>query len=149
LRKRHPDFREEEVEGFVRKAEQARDWRRESASARLSGPMSEAHWFYEKGVRLRQEGRLDEANKVWQRLIEAFGDVTAERPWVARARTELSPTPRKRERTGAERWAPVRKALERANQLEKEGRAAEAERIRQGLKALYADDPSARPILEE
>src|SRR5439155_12180644 len=89
LRKRRPDFREEEVEAFIRKAEQARDLRRESASARLSGPMSEAHWFYEKGLRLRQEGRLGEAHEVWRQLIEAFGEVTAERPWVERARAEL------------------------------------------------------------
>src|SRR5262249_44206441 len=49
LKEDHPDFRPDEVESFRRKAEAARDSRLESARAKWSGPMSEAHWFFEKG----------------------------------------------------------------------------------------------------
>lgn len=149
LRKNHPHFREDEVEQFRRKAEEARELRQEARDARLSRGMSEAHWFYEKGLRLRQEGRPEEAKKVWRELIEAFGPVLAERPWVERARVELSVAPSRRERVGDERWAGVRKALEQAEQLEKAGQADAAQRIRTALKALYAGDPSARTILAE
>jgi serine/threonine-protein kinase len=147
LREKHPHFREDEVEAFIRKAQRARDRRQEARNARLSGPMSEAHWFYEEGVRLRQQGKGDKAKEVWRNLIAAFGDVPDEGPWVELARRDLSDNPSKRERTGDDRWASVRRALELARDLEKEGKQEQASRIRQALKALYADDPSAKEIL--
>src|SRR5262249_46172857 len=61
LQKDHPDFRKERVAGFLQKARSARDSRQEARNARLSGPMSEAHWFFEKGLRLRQQGKDSEA----------------------------------------------------------------------------------------
>jgi serine/threonine-protein kinase len=149
LQERYPDFRTEEVEAFRRKAEAARESRRESARARLAGPMSEAHWFFEKGLRLRQQGREEEAKKVWRELITAFDRVLDEEPWVRRARQELSETPNRPYRKGEERWASVRKVLQEARQLEKQGKADEAKKLRQALRDLYADEPSARAILDE
>jgi hypothetical protein len=145
----HPRFREHEVEAFVRKARQAKERRQEASRARLSGPMSEGHWFYEQGVRLRQQGRTAAAKEVWRQLIAAFGDVPAEEPWVELARRELSENPTNRERSGEERWASVRNALQLARELEQNGKAEEAVRIRKALKELYAGDASAQAILKE
>ena len=75
----------DEVEAFRRKAEGVTQRRQEERDARLSGSMSEAHWFYEKGLRLSQEGKTEEAKKVWDQLIAAFADVEAESVWVERA----------------------------------------------------------------
>ena len=147
LQKRHPEFRKEEVAALVKKAENARESRQEARNARLSGPWSEAHWFYEKGLRLRQQGKPAEAKAVWQELIRAFGEVPAETAWVERARKELT-TPSGRERVGEARWASVRKALEHARRLDKEDKHKEAEAIRKALHTLYASDPSARDILK-
>jgi hypothetical protein len=147
LREDHPQFREEEVETFIRKAQQAKDRRQEARNARLSGPMSEAHWFYEEGLRLRQQGKTDRAKEVWRNLIAAFGQIPAEEPWVELARRELSDNPSKRERTGNERWESVRKALNLTRELDKDGKQEQADRIRQALKALYANDPAAKEIL--
>jgi len=110
--------------------------------------MSEAHWFFEKGLRLRQQGKQEEARAVWNDLVRAFQDVPAEGPWVERARTELE-RDKGEERTGTERWESVRRALAHARQLAQEGKAGEADRVRKALRALYADDPSARAILDE
>jgi hypothetical protein len=149
LDQRHPDHPHQEAVAVMRKkAEAARERRQEARNARLAGPMSEAHWFYEQGLRLRQQGKTKEAEELWRRLIDAFGDVAAEEPWVERARKELE-KPSGRERTGDERWESVRKALAQAAALEKEGKAAEARTIRDSLRRLYADDPSARATLPE
>jgi serine/threonine-protein kinase len=148
LQERHPEFRKEEVAAFVKKAENARESRQEARNARLSGPWSEAHWFYEKGLRLRQQGKAAEAKAVWEELLRAFGDVPAEAVWVDLARKELD-KPSGRERTGEARWASVRKALEHARALAREGKRKEADAIRKALRALYEGDPSAREILKE
>ena len=148
LRREHPDFKKEEVAEFLRKASVARESRQEARNARLSGPMSEAHWFFEKALRLRQQGKNDEAKALWRELVRAFGDVAAEKPWVDLAQAELD-EPSQRERSGDERWASVRKALAQARQLDKEGKRDEANRLRQALRTLYADDPSARAILDK
>jgi serine/threonine-protein kinase len=147
LQREHPDFNKEQVAGFRRKAEAAEASRHEVRNARLSGPMSEAHWFFEKGVRLRQQGKGDEASAVWRELVRAFKDVPAEQPWVELAQGELE-EPTQRERTGEERWASVRKALAHADQLDKDGNHDDAEKIRRALRTLYAADPAARAILD-
>ena len=148
LSERHPDFKKEEVAEFRRKALGARASRQEARNARLSGPMSEAHWFYEQGLRLRQQGKKQEANAVWRELVRAFGDVAAEQAWVDLARKELE-QPSGRERTGAARWDAVRQALQHARALETEGKRDEAGAIRQALRTLYAGDPSARALLDD
>jgi serine/threonine protein kinase len=148
LQQKHPDFRKEEVAAFLAKAVAAQESRREVRNARLSGPMSEAHWFFEQALRLRQQGEDEKAKALWRELIRAFDDVPAERPWVDLAQGELD-QPSPRERTGDERWASVRKALAHARQLDKDGKRAEADKLRQALRTLYADDPSARTILDK
>src|SRR5262249_4436254 len=108
----------------------------------------EAHWFFEKGLRLRQQGKDSEAKVVWRELVRAFKDVPAEQPWVELAQGELE-QPSQRERTGDERWASVRKALAHARQLDKDGRRDEADKIRRALRTLYKDDPSVAAIFDE
>ena len=110
--------------------------------------MSEAHWFFEKGLRLRQQGKDREAKAVWRELVRAFQDVPGEQPWVELAQGELE-QPSQRERTGDERWASVRKALAHARELDKEGRRDEANQIRRALRTLYGDDPSFNAVFDE
>jgi serine/threonine protein kinase len=149
LRDRHPDFRRDEVEAFRLKAEEARERRMERKQGRFAGAMSEAQWFYEKGKRLKQQGKDAEARQVWRRVIAAFEGIEVEEEWVERCQFELDGNPVKPARVGEERWAPVRKALREAKRLEGEGKKADAERIRQSLRDLYADDPSAKAILDQ
>ncbi|MBI1915339.1 MAG: serine/threonine protein kinase [Planctomycetes bacterium] len=148
LQQNHPDFNKEQVAEFLHKAKSARESRQEARNARLSGPMSEAHWFFEKGLRLRQQGKDGEAKAVWRELVRAFKDVPAEQPWVELAQGELE-QPSQRERTGDERWVSVRKALAHARQLDKDGRRDDADKIRRALRALYKDDPSAGALFDE
>ncbi len=149
LHERHPDFRTKEVEAFRKKVETVTERRQEDRNARLSGAMSEAHWFYEKALRLEQEGKTEQARKVWEELIAAFAEVPSEAAWVERARLALKGEPAKLPRQGDDRWAPVRKALGEARQLEKDGKVDAAKQIRVALKTLYEDDPTARAILAE
>ncbi len=149
LSERHPDFRSDEVEEFRRKAESATERRHEERNARLSGPMSEAHWFYEKGLRLYQQGRTAEAKAVWKDLVTAFGEVDAESAWVRRARQGLEDDPANPPRRGNERWESVRQAQKEAKRLEREGNPGEATKVRDALRRLYADDSSAADVLNE
>lgn len=147
LEKDHPDYRPDEVAAFRRRVDREAEARSEASTARRASSMSEAHWFYERGLRLRQEGKEEEARTVWKNLIVAFKDVRSESIWVQWAEHELT-DPKFPERKGSERWASIRDALERAHQLEADGKKAEAEQIRKALRELYATDPSARDILD-
>ena len=40
-------------------------------------------------MRARRRGKEGEARRVWRALVEAFGEVPAERPWVRKAEREL------------------------------------------------------------
>src|SRR5262249_62426494 len=111
---------------------------------RRGGPLG----FLKRALGPRQKARNDGARPLWRGLVGAFGAAAAEKPWVDRAQAELD-EPSQRERSGDERWASVRKALAQARQLDKDGKHDEANRLRQTLRTLYADDPSARAILDK
>ncbi len=149
LEDRHPGHPyRREVDEFRRRVEAEKLRRQAARHARLAAPVSEAQWFYQRGLRLRQQGNTAAAEEVWRQLAGAFEGVEAERPWVELARQELAEAST-RELTGERRWAPVRAALERARRLRDEGRRAEAEEVWAGIERLYRDDPSAGPVLEE
>jgi hypothetical protein len=133
-----------ELAEFQRQYEDHRAGRQAALAARHAGPMAEAQWFYQKGLRQEQEGNADGARKTWEALITAFKDVPSEGPWVRLAEQALAKAGK------ADRhWEPVREAVRRAKQLRAEGRAAEADAALRGLKELYRGDAEAEKILDD
>jgi len=132
-----------DVQRYEQKIE---DYRAARTAARQSDHLSEAQWFYEEGLRRRQQGRTDAAKETWRNLIRAFHDVPAERWWVRQAEKELA-----REDTAADgqRWDSVHTALNEARRLREEGQKQAADAICAALEELYRDDPSAGDILDE
>lgn len=124
--------------------EKVEEFRRQYESAK--GP-SEAQRFFEQGELLAKQGNLAEARRKWHALIDAFGQVDPERPWVERARRALADM----DRTDAkpDRFKNAFAALDHADKLRREGKREDAERIWSGIEQLYRDDPAAAEILAE
>ncbi len=122
------------------------DYREAREAGRHADHLSEAQWFYEEGLRLWQQGRTDEARRMWQRVVEAFRAVPAESDWVRLAEKELA---KQAGPADAHRWDAPRVALARARQLRADGKGQEADEICAALEALYGDDPSAKELLDE
>jgi serine/threonine protein kinase len=116
--------------------------------ARTAAALSEAQWFYQEGVRLRQRGDEDGALRLWHNVVRSFGDVDGERKWVDLAQAELK-APRTHPVAAERRWSAVRAALQLARKLRDDGRRAEAEEIWNGLEELYREDTSAAEIVKE
>jgi serine/threonine-protein kinase len=147
LESKFPDHAHKaEVEQFRRRLQDYQAGREAEKAARRAGPMAEAQWFYQEGLRLRQRGDEAGARRLWKALVEAFGEVPSERPWVERARKELDAP----EGQGAKRqMGPVREAVEKARRLRAEGHVKEADAIVSGLRQLYKDDREAQAVLGE
>ncbi len=108
--------------------------------------MSEAQWFYQRGLRLRQQGDDAAARRVWKALAAAFAGVPSETAWVKLAEVRLAED----DGTKVERkWEPVRTALLHARQLREEGKEAEANAVLEALEELFKDDPAGRVVLKE
>ncbi|HEX5269727.1 MAG TPA: serine/threonine-protein kinase [Gemmataceae bacterium] len=133
----------DEVAGYEQKIAEYREAR---AASRRSDHLGEAQWFYQEGLRLRQQGHPDEARQTWRRLVEAFGGVPAERSWVRLAEKELA---KQEGPTDDHRWDAARQALARARRLRAEGKGQEADEVCAALEELYRDDPSAKEFLDE
>ena len=121
--------------------EKVDEFRTKWEAAKTAHP-SEAQRFFHQGEVLQQQGNLAEARKVWSSVIDVFQDVDTEKAWVARARQALNDM----DKTGADkdRWKQVRRALERADDLRKQGKTSDAKRIWDGIEQLYRDDPGGR-----
>jgi hypothetical protein len=147
LDEKYPDHPyKEQVAQFRAQIKEHADLMRAEEQAKHETPMSEAHWFYLRGLRLRQQGDEQGAQDVWRKLIASFRDVPSEKPWVRLAEQGLAHP----EQSGDEkRWRSVYSALQRAKRLREEDKRAEADTIYEGLESLYRDDPSARDILAE
>jgi serine/threonine-protein kinase len=141
----HP--RRAELDEYRRRAEAASQARKSAVRARQAGPMSEAQWFYQQGLRLRQQGDEEGARRLWHALTLAFKEVPTEEAWVRLAEKELAeganPRPGERE------WKPVEEAVKQAARLREAGKDAEATAILRALEELYRDDPAGRKMLEE
>jgi serine/threonine-protein kinase len=149
LQEKYPDNpHRDEVEQFRKKIADHHALEKAETRAARAGPVSEAQWFYEEGLRLRQRGDADGAERVWKGLVQAFRDVPSEEPWVRLAEVQLK-KPDERILPEEKRWEPVRVALQRARQLRDDGKPDEAEAIWQAVEELYRKDPSAAGILEE
>jgi hypothetical protein len=109
--------------------------------------MTEPQWFYQLGLRLRQQGDEPGARRVWQALVQAFKDVPGEAPWVGLAQERLAesadaqPPERKLE--------PVREAVRKAKELQAAGQGAEADAILRSLRELYKGDDAALAVIDE
>jgi serine/threonine protein kinase len=132
-----------EIERWREKSETAKAARQANRTARFAGPMSEAQWFYQEGLRLRQQGDEAGARRVWQALARAFKDVPSEDPWLRLAEKEQNKDKPERQ------WSPVRQALRRARELRQRGEDKEAAKIVEGLRELYRGDKEAEAILNE
>jgi hypothetical protein len=145
---KHPDTpHRAEVEKFRPLVEGAKAARQAQRAARWAGPMSEAQWFYQEGLRHYQQGDEAGARQTWKALVQAFQEVPSEAPWVRLAEQELDklgdkPPPHRQ-------WEPVRQALQRARQLREQGRDNEAAAIVNALKELYRGDKQAEALLKE
>jgi serine/threonine protein kinase len=144
---KHPDTpHRAEVEQLRHRYESVKATRQASRTARLAGPMSEAQWFYQEGLRLRQQGDEAGAQRLWRALVQAFQDVPSEGPWVQLAGKELG---QGSEKAATDRqWGPVREAVRRAHELREQGKGREANAIRNALKELYRGDKQAEKILK-
>lgn len=123
-----------------------RDEQRANRGRARQGRFSEAQWFYQQGLRQRQQGDVAAARATWSNLVRAFRGVEAEEKWVQLAEKELAVTEPPKDEG---RWAGVRAALDRAQELRREGKDQEAQEIVEALKELYRGDSSIRPILDE
>jgi hypothetical protein len=137
-----------ELDEYRRRHDNLQAEHQAARAARHAGPMGEAQWFYQEGLRRRQRGDEAGARRVWQGLVGAFQGVPSEGPWVRLARKELDKAPA--QAGGPERqWAPLREAVRRAHDLRAKGRGEDADVILRGLEELYGDDPAARAVLKE
>jgi hypothetical protein len=109
--------------------------------------MTEAQWLFQEALRRRQIGDEAGARKIWQQLLEAFGPVRSERPWVRRAREELDRAPG--ETTIERRLDPVIAAAKRVKELRAAGKADEADAASRALQELYGNDKQAREIIKD
>jgi serine/threonine-protein kinase len=139
---------EREVEAFAQKREDHAAQRRALAGLPETVPASAAQRFYQRGLRLCQQGDGDAARQIWQNVVRTFRHVDSERRWVSLSEEALREL---NERTVPSKAADdsVRKALQQARQLRDQGQRQEAEAIWKGLEALYRDDPSAEEVLRE
>jgi hypothetical protein len=143
---KHPDTPHRvEIEEFRGRYEMAQAAREAKLAARRAGPMSEAQWFYQEGLRQRQQGDEAGAQRIWKSLVRAFKDVPSEEPWVRRAEQELD---RSGEKPPDRQWGPVRQAVQQARELRQQGREKEAAAIMNALKELYRGDKQAEAILK-
>ncbi len=144
-----PEHRHQtELREFRRRIREQDDMVKAERLADKQVPVGEAQWFYLQGLRLHQEGKTDEARRVWQKMTEAFADVPEAYPWVRLARRELR-EPSARAVSGEHRFDGVERALKQARELRDAGNLERARGIWQSLEELYRDDPSAMGIMEE
>lgn len=126
--------------------EKVEEYRRKLDAARNPLP-SEAQRFVQQGQRLREEGDLAGARRVWLNVIAAFGPSPADKTWVQRAEHALAEMDQAAGRK--QRWDAVKPALDRAAQLRDTQRFEQAEKIWSALEDLYRQDPAAKDILDE
>ena len=141
LERKYPDNPYKEQLAAMR-----RKWEAAKAPEAKPAP-SEAQRFFLQGEQLHLQGNIAAAKETWRNLIDAFGDVDAEREWVTRARRALADADKAD--NNKDRWRPVRAALDRARTLHEQGKPDEARRIWKGIEQLYRNDPAAADFVLE
>jgi len=144
LAKKFPDHpHQEEVKRFEQQIAAQEAGKDAARRARGAAPMTEAQWFYQQGLRQRQQGNEEAARATWKALVQAFAEVPSEAPWVrlAELRLDEAPDPKRD-------FKPVREALKKAKELREQGKQAQADAIVKAIKELYGDDKHAKEILK-
>jgi len=140
LEKAHPDHPyQTQLTEFRNRLARSDAERAAARAARWAGPMTEAQWKYQEALRARQQGDEKRARETWQALVDAFGPVESEGPWVRLAKQRLDEE-KPDDLVANRKLEPVRAAQTRANILRAQGKGEEADRIERGLKSLYADE---------
>ncbi len=140
LEERFPDHPwQEELAGFRVKYDDARQERLAARRANAGRAVTDAQWFFEKGVRRRKAGDEAGAAATWKALIDAFDGVPAERPWVRRAREELE----KPADADDKRLDGLREAVKASRKLAD----AQGAKARAALRTLYAGDREALKLI--
>jgi hypothetical protein len=136
-----------EVEAYAQQIEDQAALRRAIAAVQRTSAVSDAQRFYQRGLRLCQQGDADAARQVWKNVVWTFGNVHSEHRWVQLCEVglqELSKrTPDKRPD------GTVQEVLRQARQFRDQGQRAKADEIWIGLETLYRDDPSGEEVLRE
>jgi serine/threonine-protein kinase len=117
------------------------------ASASETEVVREAQRLYEQGLRLRKQGDVVAAHRVWANLITLFRDDPTAKSWVSQAAEGLNDL--NKEMGDKERWLPVRARLEQARQWRNQGKRDKAELVWKAVEELYKDNPWAEDILNE
>jgi len=148
LQEKYPDHaHRQEVDGFREKIDAWEADQRAAEASRHIGRMSEAQWFYQEGLRLRQRGDEAAARRVWRAVVQGFKEAPSEASWVRLSEKELGKAAD--DKPAVERkWASVREAVQRAKELQAAGKGDEAEKVLQALRELYRGDAAAEKVLE-
>jgi len=108
---------------------------------------SEAQRFFQQGEAFLQQGNAIAAKQTWLNVIDAFGEIDAEKEWVNRARQSIDDLAKAG--LNADRLKQVKAALDRADEFKQQGKHADAERIWSGIERLYGQDPTANAVILE
>ncbi len=137
-----------EVQAFRKQYDDLQAKRQAERTARGTHAPGEAEHFYQKGLRLRQEGKEEQARATWRALVDAFKGVPSEEPWVKLAEEALKPPPE--EPPPTERHLDtIEAALKEAQRLRDDNKPEEADKIVRALQLLYGDDPEVRKLLDK
>jgi len=134
-----------EVAAFEQKLEDLARQRRALAAVQEAGLVTAAERFYQRGLRLCQQGDPEAARQIWDNVVRSFRDVAAERRWVNLSEEAL----RGLEKQSSSRKPlddSVQKALQQARNWRDQGQREKAEAIWQGLMALYREDASGEEL---
>ena len=142
----HPYQRE--VEEFEQKVDDHARQRRALTGVKHAGAISAAERFYQRGLRLCQDGDPDAARQIWENVIRSFGDLEPEQRWVRLSQEALRELA-KQTSTSKHPDESVQRALRQARQWRDQGQPQKAEEIWRGLESLYRDDPSGSEVLRE
>jgi serine/threonine-protein kinase len=137
-----------ELKAYHKQYDELQIQRSAEKAARSVHSPGEAEHFYQKGLRLQRQGNEKEARETWQALAVAFKGVPSEAPWVKLAEDALQ-APIDGAPAAPRRLDSVKAALKEAQRLRDDNKPEQADKIRQSLQKLYAEDPEVRKLLEE
>ncbi|HEY1192420.1 MAG TPA: serine/threonine-protein kinase [Gemmata sp.] len=151
LAREHPNRYKDEVAAARRRIRDRRELRRAVAEGAKADPRTDAERGYLRGLRLAQSGEPVQARQVWESVVTAFAAVGSEERWVelSRAGLALLTQPSNRPAHAPLNRGPVQAALEHTKALGAQGRAAEADAIRNALLGLAGDDPAVRQMVAD
>jgi predicted negative regulator of RcsB-dependent stress response len=135
-----------EVDAYAQKIEDHAVQQRALTGVKENGTISPAQRFYQRGLRLCQEGDGDAARQIWENVVRTFGEVVSEQRWV-RLSEEALRALNTRTSPSKQTDDAVQEALKQARNFRDQGKLQKAEAIWKGLEALYRDDPAGQDVI--